>query len=350
MKFGNTSQSLISVPNFFLIKDEKNLEIFKNKTFRKKYFREKDLFGKTKDLNICNNQRKNFRNFEKFNVEKYIPIHKLESTYHSNTNTNNIKGKGKGKESNRICSSDYSDTEESIVNKKSDYDKFTKYMHETNITLHTKGDLKEEIRNNIGNLIERINTKFDLDHWNRTDTQEEFKNRNLNVYTPLTLYNLTNENESVKFRNTLKDKVSSMMLINDKSKAHAINYLDKLNTESNVSKLQSPGYNQLPSINPDNNVTLIRKYDTKSMNETATLNKTLELEENKFKTTSLNDFRKRVWTKRSKCKIDDNLTINYDKYNCTKHRDPFCEKYNYNLNDGALKRFKLNSEMKQYFN
>lgn len=78
VKFGNTSQSIVTVPSSFLTHDLKPVEIF-NLTTKKSYFKEKNLFSQARVLNINNNPIKNYHKYDEYNMKKYIPIHKLSS-------------------------------------------------------------------------------------------------------------------------------------------------------------------------------------------------------------------------------------------------------------------------------
>lgn len=77
-KFGNTSQSIVSVPRSFFTKELIPMEIF-NITKKDSYFKEKTLFQEARQLNINNNPIKNHRRFDEFNKEKYVPLHLLPS-------------------------------------------------------------------------------------------------------------------------------------------------------------------------------------------------------------------------------------------------------------------------------
>lgn len=75
-KFGNTSQSIVTVPRSFFTKELIPMEIF-NITKKDSYFKEKTLFQEARQLNINNNPIKNHRKFDEFNKEKYVPLHLL---------------------------------------------------------------------------------------------------------------------------------------------------------------------------------------------------------------------------------------------------------------------------------
>jgi hypothetical protein len=147
-----------------------------------------------------------------------------------------------------------------------------------------------------------------------------------------------------------------MTSINEASKEKAISHLNRIPDDKSTTSL--------PFINDNSSITLIKNYNmdrdpniesnfnkNPNFNKTATIssNSYFKLEENKFKTSSMNDFRTRVWGKPKIKETEQYITINDEEYNCVKHKDAYCEKYNYNLNDGALKRFKLDSEMKKTF-
>ena len=80
MKMGNTSLSIIPVPNFYMNRTLYEMETFKIRK-KKNYFVEEDLFKKTKDLNLSNNPRLNLNKFENFNDGKSLIILSIVFSY-----------------------------------------------------------------------------------------------------------------------------------------------------------------------------------------------------------------------------------------------------------------------------
>lgn len=160
MKLGNTSQSNVPVPNFFLNKNFKQMETFQVSD-GKKYFREKDLFQNTKDINFCNNPRSNNRKHENFNKIKYSPdMSSLKYFLKTSTNAEFTSRKPLFKESSNIKTDSYAN--------------FRNFMEKTNVANYVNPELKEEIKTNINVLIDRIKHDYDLEKWGRTDTRTNF--------------------------------------------------------------------------------------------------------------------------------------------------------------------------------
>lgn len=209
MKLGNTSQSKVPVPDFFITKNLKQMETFQVSD-RKRYFREKDLFRMTKDLNFCNNPRNYNRKHENFNKEKYQPDLNNINLLLTNYNTTNSK-----KFLNTIVSP-----------KANTYDNFRYFLEKTNVTNFTNPDLREEIRGNINILINRINDEYDLNKWASTDTRANFMPTNTENYFTKNNFNSStnriyfttktdkkfNETDASKFKTILRDKINTMSL------------------------------------------------------------------------------------------------------------------------------------------
>jgi hypothetical protein len=77
MKVGNTSQTLITVPDMFYTRDLNEILAFKkNVTINSKHFTERNLFKK-EVVNLSNNNRYNNKKHEEYNKKKYQPLYKL---------------------------------------------------------------------------------------------------------------------------------------------------------------------------------------------------------------------------------------------------------------------------------
>jgi hypothetical protein len=196
MKIGNTSQSNVPVPNFFLNKNITQMETFEISK-GKKYFTEKDLFRNTKDINFCNNRRNFNRKFDEFNRTKFTPdktsLNFLNTTSNFNP-TSNIKRKfisnenNKGNKDNNTNNFNNTnnewDKDKTNPNTKSDkYNNYRNFLEKTNVTNILNPDLKQEIKTNINVLLEKINHNYDLEKWGSTDTRTNFINLNTNSNT-----------------------------------------------------------------------------------------------------------------------------------------------------------------------
>lgn len=192
MKLGNTSQSSVPVPNFFLNKNINQMETFQVSK-GKRYFREKDLFQSTKELNFSNSTRNMNKKHENFNRTKYIPDITTLNTFLNRSN-NSLKDKKKHNESFKekdYNKDNYIQTENEKENthsgrlgtdniKKDSFQNFRNYMEKTNVSNYTNKDLREQIKTNINVLIDKItNTNnYDLDKWMHVDTRTNFIDTN----------------------------------------------------------------------------------------------------------------------------------------------------------------------------
>lgn len=333
MKLGNTSQSMVPVPDFFLTRSLKEMETF-HVTNKKKYFREKDLFRLTKDLNLCNNPRNNHRKFEEYNKQKYVPVHKLNLW---------------GQRSSSVLSN------HSLTAKvqPDSYDNFKAYMYKTNVSNYTNPDLKEEIKNNIGSLLDRINSNFDVKKWTQYDTRTNFINFHTEQVSDLTLYNMNNESEGTKFRNTLRDKVSSLTVVEGSQKEKALKNFSKIENHEREKKhkyfhtgLENNSDSHLMMSFPSLYNTGMHPNQSQTFEEQKMRSENKHLYD-KYQTTNLfKDFpsptRSEFSIKRGekvsyKRKKGNDYLIDSNKFNASKHSSVFCESYD--TNHGAMKKF-----------
>jgi len=295
--FGNTSQSIVSVPNIFLIREIKSVETF-NTERRNRYFKEKQLFSQAQQLNINNNPVKNHRKFEEYNKVKYQPINKIVASnieptnslnthykrnYHSlikndlskekNNETRQLTTEVENKKFNQIDNSMLMNEEEegsnsnpqkqtklmeqhhhSNVEKKYEqqtedklkkreigkeikiYNDFSKNFNETmNIHHYTNPKLAQDLKNNVSKLLDRINSNYDIEKFSKSDTKTLFNKQNDVFLTPLSYYNMHNESESSKFKSTLQNKISSLSTINESNDK----ILDMFNRTTNYKDLEN---------------------------------------------------------------------------------------------------------------
>lgn len=306
MKLGNTSQSKVPVPNFFLNKNLKQLETFEISE-GKRYFREKDLFGQTKDLNFCNNPRNFHRKFEKINREKYLP---------DLSNINSILKIQTKSQIKRLFNA------KNTSPKDNTYNNFRDYVEKTNISNFTNPDLRNEIRGNLNVLINKINDVYDLEKWGQTDTRtnflqtnseqhfNNFNNFNSNSLTANNFnynnngssnlnnfhssYNTANdfyfktrgeikkfnETDADKFKTILRQKVNNMS-IDKRTKSRLMKNFDKFN-DSSSDKFYKPKATSIiakEAMTAENlNLESINNNNNNGENNTSNLNKSLKNE------------------------------------------------------------------------
>jgi len=197
---GNSSQSIIPVPNFFYTRKLKSLDTFTNNNINtKKHFTEKDLFNKIKELNFSRNYRNNDKVFEEYNTRRLVPKqHREIKKISSSLNTKDLPGKAR------------------IPEELFEFEKYNQYMEKMNSQEQTKERI-EEMRSNINGVIDRLNSNSidDLISKKRNDafsTKNQFTTVNsLNPFdfkTKITYFNAETENE--KFQQSIKDKMHNL--------------------------------------------------------------------------------------------------------------------------------------------
>ena len=73
MKLGNISQTIVPVPNLFVLQDLKPIETFYLHKSKSSYYRTRDLFNKTYFFNLNRNQGTNINKIlDKINESKYF--------------------------------------------------------------------------------------------------------------------------------------------------------------------------------------------------------------------------------------------------------------------------------------
>ena len=253
MKLGNTSQSLVPVPDFFLNQTLKQMETFEVSE-RKRYYREKDLFRMTNDINLCNNPRNFHRKHEIFNKQKYIPdLTNINGVLKNYNNSNNSKFLN------------------SIVSPKANtYENFSNFFEKTNVTNFTNPGLREEIHTNINVLINKINDKYDLDKWAATDTRKNLMQTNSeNYFNTKNNFNYTNDfspknflrtkrdeylnlTDERKFKTILRDKVN-IMSIDGMLKSKLVKNFDKFGEFTSDKFYKTKAFNLIEKLESDKN-------------------------------------------------------------------------------------------------
>jgi hypothetical protein len=235
MKMGNTSLSIIPVPNFYMNRTLYQMETFRIKK-KKNYFKECELFKKTKDLNLSNNPRLNLNKFEDFNKTKYIPPLRSRSLakvdLKSRTGLMNTIGDGDYQAQAQNTSQNNQNSSQNLDKipiEITEYAKYEEYMkkHQSNFE---NPEFGVTLRNNINTIIDRINSNYELDKWTTSkETTPEYLTQINSRITHDEFHE--NENESCKFQETLKKKINSLQL-DRKNKEKVLKTFIK-NTESN---------------------------------------------------------------------------------------------------------------------
>jgi hypothetical protein len=247
MKIGNTSQSNVPVPNFFLTKNLHQMEIFQISE-GKKYFREKDLFRSAKDINFCNNQRNYNRKHDNFNRTKFIPdktnINNFLKTTSSNKNTTLTSSMGSFLSNEKDKENPNMDT----------YANFRNFLEKTNVTKIVTPDLREEIKTNINVLIDKITNKYDIEKWTATDTRTNFINFNQgsNTFYPYsTRYDSNNINTNINITNNYSNNNINNQNMNSTYNQKDFAFADTIRTNFNfnttnksIGKFEDKNFNQ----------------------------------------------------------------------------------------------------------
>ena len=261
MKLGNISQSIVPVPNLFVIQDLKPLDTFYLNKSKSSYFRTKDLFNKSYFFDINRNSKKiqNNKILDKINQTKYISI---------NNNNNNFNNNF--------------------------------YYNEIN------KNLREDLFNDTYNLLERINEKYDMKRWNEFDHRFYYFNKlNKTVYNNLTFrennnnnYDINDEDENLKqkFSKTLREKILNLKTINSRTKSFLDKNKNKNLIKNNINNNNNSKIDFLLEKNRENLLKIKKKYskNNKFIKSNSSYNifnikKDLEfLNKNKFMTDRIN--------------------------------------------------------------
>jgi hypothetical protein len=202
----------------------------------KRYFRETDLINKTKDINLSNNPRKNHHKFDQLNKEKYIPIHRRKE-YMMKTfslgKTDDYRGINKVKEEKSF-------SQGKLKEKDDNYKNFSDYMEKTNVSRIAHGNIRESIKSNIKDLIQKINSEFDVVKFNKSDMNTNYLEQTTVAYSPLTIFNRFNKSETSKFKQSLTDKVNSMTVVHPVAKEKALININYKYTAQEENKFTLP--------------------------------------------------------------------------------------------------------------
>ena len=211
MKLGNISQTIVPVPNFFMdiTKDVDAFKVYyENKNNKKKikrchsYFSKIDLLNSNLDININNNPRATNQKFSEINKELYIPIYKKIKTPNNSEKNNkyfpDLKSKKNKATSGKI--------KEFLNYKKS------------NINRKINEELRNEILNNTYNLIERVNSNYDLTKYTNFDSRVTFNKHFQTGHSRLSNAIKKTYSEKDLFKKALKEKVLSLKTINSNAK------------------------------------------------------------------------------------------------------------------------------------
>ena len=264
MKLGNISQTIVPVPNFFMDQKSRKLETFHlyNKTdsnfykskiksklklkpisiqnnntqnelgdissynsqisprFKRQnsnsYFRDRDVLTTFYNLNINHNPRNFSRQWIECNQEKYLPIYhqnnypdytEMKKTYFPDIIDINSINKDKH-EYKKIMS----------LTCLENFYKYKNYKKRENLEEFLNPNLRDEIKNDTKNLINRINMNYNINKWSDLDSRTTFNRFFQTAYSPLN--NVIKNSESIKdqFSKVLKQKALSLKNINTQTK------------------------------------------------------------------------------------------------------------------------------------
>ena len=293
MKLGNISQSIVPVPNFFMDQKYRPLETFRlyNKTntnfynskirakfklnplniqnnnsrseteelllnssrpfgkfsFKRQnsdsYFRDRDVLTTFYNLNINHNPRNFSRQWIEINQEKYIPVYhkkqypdltKMKKTYFPDIIDLNSINKDKH-EYKKIMSIECLDN----------FYNYKNYRKRENLEEFLEPNLRDDIKNNTKNLIDRINMNYDIKKWSDFGSRTTYNRFFQTAYSPL--------NNVIKNSISLKDKFGNVL----KQKALSLKNINK-QTRNVIEKTMKNNENEEENVNEDNN---IKQYD-----------------------------------------------------------------------------------------
>ena len=286
MKLGNVSQTIVEVPHFF-IDTTKEIDAFKihfqNK--RKKIKRchsnviKNDLLNSNLDININNNPRLINQKFVLLNKEIYKPIYKkfitpnnceMKETYFPDLiNKKNRENEGK----NTI------------------FNNYLKYKNSTNINDKINPELRKEILNNTYNLIERINSDYDLKKYSDFDSRTTFNKQFQMGYSPLSDVIKKTHSDRDLFLKAVKEKAYSLKTINSRAKEAITNNFNIKSfyiTDKENKKNQEDIKNSIDQLLDNSRTNLIKlKYNNKEPYKYNKKDKQF-IEDNKFLTSRIN--------------------------------------------------------------
>ena len=292
MKLGNISQSIVPVPNFFMDQKGRELETFhlynktdsnfyKNKSkmksklnlnplsiqnnnteskieeisshntqFTRKfkrqnsnpYFRDRDVLTTFYNLNINNNPRNFSRQWIECNREKYIPVYlqkqypdytEMKKTYFPDIIDLNSNNKDKH-EYKKIMS----------LKCLENFYNYKNYKKRENTEEFLSPNLREDIKYNTKNLIDRINMNYDIKKWTDFDSRTTFNRFFQTAYSPLNSAIKNSESLKNTFSKILKEKALSLKVINPQTKKiieKTMNNIDnnKIDYDNNEMKYDS---------------------------------------------------------------------------------------------------------------
>jgi len=344
-QIGNTSLTTIQVPNFFLNRHHYNMETFNVKT-KKRYFKESELFRKTKDLNLSNNPRNLLNKFENFNKTKYVPPYRSISNNFVSTqdlfkfrqDTNEGRQKQQLIENVKKENPLFKIPKEIIEYQK--YEDYTK-KHQTNFE---KPDFGQTLRSNINSIVDRINSNYDRD---KCSTSKDIPDYMTHINSRITLDNSNErgelipiENEADKFQKTLSNKFLSLKLdrkCNEKVLKGFHKNTETLEKVINKNKTCSDQFfnttQQVSGINANTRASSLYKTAENRTNYGSNNNFGNSLYSN-VNFNKLSDTRdefsqlraeKVSYRRKDKLEPDD---IDPNSYNSYKHKDVYCENYN----------------------
>jgi hypothetical protein len=284
MKLGNISQTIVPVPNFFMDQKGRPLETFQlyNKTdsnfYRSKikskidlnpisiqnnntqsdieeissrtsrpfdkfffkrqnsnsYFRDRDVLTTFYNLNINHNPRNFSRQWLLMNKEKYIPIYhqknypdltEMKKTYFPDIvdlNAVNKKKHGYKQITSLKCLENFYD--------------YKNYKARENLEEFLEPNMRDDIKNNTKNLIDRINMNYDIKKYSDFNSRTTYNRFFQTAYSPINNVIQNTDSLKNKFGDVLKQKALSLKTINDKTRKIIERAMNNSDTENDMIK------------------------------------------------------------------------------------------------------------------
>ena len=310
MKLGNISHTIVQVPKFFY-DTTKDVDAFKlhykhlirRKILKRNNFTPRNILTSNLDINLNLNPRLKNNLFDEISKEIYLPIY--QKKFYS-----------------PICDNDNKDR----YRYKPRYDhtkNYLKYKKISDINETLSPHLKQEIMNNTSNLIERINSDYDLtlySNFNTRSTMNNFLSKRFSI-----INSENNKTDKEIFRKILTLKINNLRTINPKVK----DVIKKLNHKKNIfTKKQE--LKKSPEIMRHKLTNILKKCNTNYTNFLSLKNNNQEknfystkdtnfIEENKMLTERINNNRNSLFYNEFPSKTRMEFSTLRKKINIAKH-------------------------------
>ena len=214
-------------------------------------------------------------------------------------------------------------------------------------------DMREDIKNNAKNLIDRINMNYDLKKWNDFDSRTTFNRFFQPAYSPIN--NVLKNTDSLKdqFSEILKQKALSLKNVNNKTKKiieRTMNYSDNENEMIRINNTSDENYYNMLLENCATNLLKLKHNNCDSPNYSAEDKKFIE--KNKYITKRLNktnlykDFPSKTREEFNVKKVKKNKSL----YKYSKYNGKIALRHNYGFQKGFTDRLIEKDYLKKMWN